>query len=604
MEESATGPEKPDRGTVRVFGNFGLFDCHARPVPLAARSAAAVCALLAACWRGVSRTEVADTLWPKGDFEPSRAALRTAVYRVRAALGKDAVIDEDGRLRLTLRTDTQDAVRLRRRRQRAAGVEEAIDAGTAEWAIVRHELLAGWEDEWVAPLRDNGRILANDCGTALARLYEELGDREAALAALDGVLDAVPYHVEALEHAMRLEHALHGRERALARVADARATFSGHKVAALPASIRRLQHALSETVSGFVPPPQVLSDGADLAIVGHMLEGSLQGGGTAALAFLAEQALSPVCLRHPHRTLDLLRKALRLSDGFGPERCAVIVAAITMAINLPDNEATHELCDGLIAHFPPEHRLHNGALLMKGSACLNAMDLDRARDHIERAVEAATTTDRRLVAASLLGTIDAHETRFHDALARYLPAIAALEASTREDRWRNLASLQGRVCTVRLALGDVAGAAAAGEVARSVVAAGEVNEVLAAAPHGLALLLSGRRAEAVARLCYALRETHRAKLNTAFASAVEVAAIALNHLERPEAGRMVLEAADALRRSAGIPRSRGERFLIVRWGGPIEGTLSSGPLRLQSPGALVECVEEILERAIDPSPAP
>ena len=589
-------------GKVHVFGPFGISDPEGRSLPLPARSSAALCALLAARWRGVSRSEIADTLWPESSVEHARAALRTALYRVRLAIGTDAIVEDDGRLRLTLESDARIAARYRRDRLRAGNAEDAIAAGAAEWQILGNELLEGWEDDWIAPLRDDGRLLASECGTALARLYEERGDAAQALAALDGVLRAVPHHLESLEGAMRLEHNLYGRERALARAAAARASLAKGEGLALPSSIRSLERAIREGVSGHLPPSRNFVDGAELALVGHMLEGSLREGGTAALAFLAEQALSPVCLRHPHPTLDLLRKALSLSEGFGPERCAVIAAAVTLASSLPENEIVHELCDMLIAHFPAEHRFHNGSLLMKGIAYLSAQRLPQAREYVGRAVEEATTEDRRLVAATILGEIDAHEGRFEAALARYLPAIRALDASDREDRRRNVASLQGHVCAARLALGDLSGAVVAGEAARIGAGVGVIYDIAAAAPHGLALVLSGRDVEGVERLRYGLVESHRARTGNAFVEAVEYAAIALHRLGKPLEAEAVLDAAEALRRSEDAPRPPGQSFLLETWGGMSLQARSRTSLRLQSPGTLAEWVGDALHSALDHRP--
>ena len=106
----------------------------------------------------------------------------------------------------------------------------------------------------------------------------------------------------------------------------------------------------------------------------------------------------------------------------------------------PDNATLHELCDVLIANFPPEHRLHNGALLVKAAAYLNALDLERARDWTTRAIEANVEENRRLTAAAQLGLIALQEGRFDEALDRIEAAILTTEGSSREDRHRNLAS--------------------------------------------------------------------------------------------------------------------------------------------------------------------
>ncbi|RYD95932.1 MAG: hypothetical protein EOP61_18845, partial [Sphingomonadales bacterium] len=220
---------------VELFGAFSLRDDQGRSVKLPARSAGLVVAYLALHPSGAPRAEVADTLWPDSDPEPARAALRTAIRRARMVLGEDAITG-DGRLRLTLPTDVAEATRLQRARRHAANADEALRAAWAEWNIVRRDLLVDWDDEWIEPLREDAHHQAYECGGALARLLEERDERDKALEVLDGILVSLPHHAEALEHAMRLENALNGREAALARVAEARRSLNGNVGMALPDS--------------------------------------------------------------------------------------------------------------------------------------------------------------------------------------------------------------------------------------------------------------------------------------------------------------------------------------------------------------------------------
>lgn len=589
--------DEPFSGAARVFGAFQLHDARGEPVRLPARSAAALVALLALRWRGVARAEIADTLWPDGEHEQARAALRTAVRRVRQALGEGAIVDEEGRLRLALESDAVRAARHRRARRRAAAADEALTAARAEWEIVRHDVLEGWEDDWVEPLRDDARLLANECGGALARLLEERGEPQAALDALDGVLRAVPHHAEALEQAMRLENALHGRERALARASEARASLGSGEGLVLPDSVRRLERAIRDEAAGYLPPPPTFSDGGDLTLIGHMFESSLRHGGLSALATLAEQAFSPVCLRHPHRTLDLLTKAIALTEGAAPERTAVMTAAIQHALYVGDTETTHALCDELIRNFPADHRLHNGSLMVKGGAYLTARDFERARRYMVQAVEGCTTEDRRHVALAQLGVLEAQELHFDRGIERVETACRTLCESSREDRERNLSSLLAGLCDIHTAQGDWKRAVERGFEALAFMGATSPMIALVNAPLGLALVHEGRVEEGVARLRMAVVESYRERMVHAHVSSLDATAVALVRIGDEAVAESVLDAANAARRRLRFPRSPAGRLLVERSGLDVRAP-RPGPLRLQSPGALAEWLGEALDRAL------
>jgi DNA-binding SARP family transcriptional activator/pimeloyl-ACP methyl ester carboxylesterase len=153
---------------VRVYLLGGLrAEAEGEPLGLpSSRKAQLLLAMLALERRAHGRSELAGRLWPDVREDSARASLRNALAQLRGALGEHAeeLVTTEGTERVALAPGTWTDVGEVGRLLGTGRPEEAAD-------LCAHELLAGFDDDWVLTQRDE----------LAGRLAESLG--EAAMAA-------------------------------------------------------------------------------------------------------------------------------------------------------------------------------------------------------------------------------------------------------------------------------------------------------------------------------------------------------------------------------------------------------------------------------------
>ena len=127
--------------------------------------------------RSHSRETIAARLWPDVLDQSARVSLRTALVRLRSALGPEAT-----RVLETTR-DTIALAGLDRVWIDVGEVERLLDAGEVEAALelYREELLVGLEDEWVYQSRDRFRECLFEAAGRHAAALERAGDLDSAV---------------------------------------------------------------------------------------------------------------------------------------------------------------------------------------------------------------------------------------------------------------------------------------------------------------------------------------------------------------------------------------------------------------------------------------
>lgn len=265
-------------GEVSCRGPAGVVD---RRRLAAKRTRVAVVRLVTARGEAVTRESLADTIWPQGLPPTWRAALRTIIAEVRAALAeagwdRGALVSGAGGLRLVL---DRVVVDLFEAEAALAAAETAVAGGCWDAAmregvrardILRRPLLTDVEGGWVDECRRRTE-------QSLARALSALG--AAAVPAGDHVLA-----LEAATEAVELEPLSEPAHRALARAHAA----AGDRPAAL-AAYERCRRLLADEL-GVAPSPETESLYLELL------------GGTAAARPL------PPALRLPVR-FDLVGRA-------------------------------------------------------------------------------------------------------------------------------------------------------------------------------------------------------------------------------------------------------------------------------------------------------
>ena len=202
---------------VQLLGGFSVRR-GGRPVALAG-TAQRLLALLAVRATPHARSTVAATLWPDTPDARAAANLRTALWRVRQALGP-AIDPSEGRLSLAPHVE----VDLHRLRAIAARILDATD-DVLDLTIgdLPGDLLPDWYDEWIVYERERARQQRIHALEALAR---RLIASERLPAAIDTALAAVASE-PLRESAQRLLIEAHLGE---GNVSEARRQFQAYRI--------------------------------------------------------------------------------------------------------------------------------------------------------------------------------------------------------------------------------------------------------------------------------------------------------------------------------------------------------------------------------------
>nr|WP_246851577.1 BTAD domain-containing putative transcriptional regulator [Patulibacter sp. SYSU D01012] len=215
-----------------------------------ARSHALLAALALAEGRAVRADRLVASIW--GDEPPANAAkaLQVVVSRTRAACGADAVASADGGYRLGLDPDAVDALRLRRRTDRAA---RALDDDPAAAAAAAREAVAlgagvaapaADEDGPLAALLRDAVADAARARALLARACSRTGDHVEALPALEAAHGADPDDEALLADLLRSEAAVRGPGAALERYEQHRQALRDRLGASPGEPLRRVHREL------------------------------------------------------------------------------------------------------------------------------------------------------------------------------------------------------------------------------------------------------------------------------------------------------------------------------------------------------------------------
>lgn len=145
-------------------------------------------ALLALYPGGLSRSAVSARLAPHLEPESRASSLRKQLARLRARAPADLVEEQDRTLRLSPRVavDVPEAVALASRIAR----RETVTPGTDVGGRLSLELLPGWDDDWLIPVRVGLSDRFLNALEVHARELEDRGDRDGALAAVQHMLQA------------------------------------------------------------------------------------------------------------------------------------------------------------------------------------------------------------------------------------------------------------------------------------------------------------------------------------------------------------------------------------------------------------------------------
>ena len=185
-------PARTERGGPALHvALLGTFELTVGGIPRrVGRGPSRLVALLALNRRGLSRAHAARMLTPHLESDSARGSLRRQLARLRARAPAELVEEHGGRLRLAPRVsvDVQEAEALASRVAGGATAEGDTEIGER----LSLELLPGWDDGWLLPVRARLTDRFLNALEAHARGLEERGDRDAAIATVHHMLGADP----------------------------------------------------------------------------------------------------------------------------------------------------------------------------------------------------------------------------------------------------------------------------------------------------------------------------------------------------------------------------------------------------------------------------
>lgn len=416
---------------LQAFGPFRVTDCESREVKFPAKSACSLLAYLAVQRQSmVSRSQVAENLWPDNDPTAARTNLRTAIHRVKKSLGDRSVFVEEDRLigldRSLVETDIARAHSCHQRQLFASTPEETLDALRNEWQIVKQQLLQGWDDDWVCQERTFHEIRAVELGCELAKLLDEADERAEALEVLKHLLSQAPHRIDALEHAIQLEYSLTGPNRALDLVAEASGRLAADIGVELPQSIKKVVRAIRNGVYEPAPRPGVFKSRSELVILSRMFEENLRSNGSEALKMLSTECMKPLAWQHPKTTFAIIQQALDSTVGASPERVELAVRSLAFASWLCEFDEGHRHAEFALQHLSENDPIYCFLLVFNGFMYFEQRDYERARDLVNRSLEISRRHGRRfdeLSSMSAIAGIDWHQLEFDRAELSYLEIV-------------------------------------------------------------------------------------------------------------------------------------------------------------------------------------
>ncbi|OLZ48658.1 hypothetical protein BS330_32855 [Amycolatopsis keratiniphila subsp. nogabecina] len=206
---------------LNLLGDFRLV-VHGERVTVGP-SAQRLLAVLVCLGRQAARTTIAHALWPDSPTARAHANLRTTLYRLQRAW-PDLVLSTKTDLRLspTLRVDVESTRAMAISLLNTPPGEESALLDRLQWTNFAEDMLAGWDDEWLADHQLSYRRLRLD---ALERLSALLVCREmhgAAIQAALAVIQADSLRDSAHEALIRVYLAQGNRHDAMSHYRDYR----------------------------------------------------------------------------------------------------------------------------------------------------------------------------------------------------------------------------------------------------------------------------------------------------------------------------------------------------------------------------------------------
>ncbi|MBI1332301.1 MAG: tetratricopeptide repeat protein [Armatimonadetes bacterium] len=548
---------------------MGEFSCASEsPVSFAARSAAEVVAYLAIHRnRWVPREELAETIWPGTDQKVARTNLRKATQRVRESLSPhDVLLKYSENLainRQLVESDLDRAEALHRQYAFAPHLTESVEKLWAEWQILDHTLLDGWDNDWVVEERKNFAIRSHELGLRLADALESVGKIEECLGVLNTLIVRSPLDYELLQKTIRLQSRTGSGYNASKLVEQLLSDLPPQTE--IPKPVRRLIQRVQQGQIEQVPAPELFETKNELALLARMVESNIRSNSPEAMALLAKESSNIDNWAHAKTLLSILTVALEHSEVKSDDEILIATNACFLATYASDFHVGQWAAKRVLDVLPESDERYIRVLSVLGFLHFETKNYDEARRLLNEAVDLCRKykVDAELPRVlNRLAVLDYHLGNFEVAHAMFLEAIDLETKNNEPNRDSRLASFHGNLCTMEVLRCRWESARHHGELAfRYAEHSAKVYQIYVSAGYGLALLKTGDR-RGIDFIIDGIVQTTRERMRRFNMISVDFGVAALADQKAFEPAAQIAYLNRLIREASGYPRGPAEMGFI------------------------------------------
>ncbi|MCC6403429.1 MAG: winged helix-turn-helix domain-containing protein [Fimbriimonadaceae bacterium] len=328
--------------------------------------------------RAMSRTRLAEEIWPNAPPESQANSLRAAVSYARKGLGSGAIHSDRAKVSLDteVESDWQEFERLERRRRFAETSEARLESLLGLDHLLGPGFLAGLHTDWAERERDRLDDVLARARCEAARLLLELGRAQQAAQLAAQSLDAMPYSEAALDALMRALIVLGRRD-------EARTAFAAFSSRLHTAFGAEPGHELAGLASGTGPVT------SDAECFRELFRIAIEEHPEKVLELMTSERLAWPVQRHGRDFYPLLLGLLESTDGWSDERRRLVRDVLMLALAADDVAATAEWSERLFAASSPGSRDQLVALSYRAFLATRRGDCLGAQEALGAAVEVA-----------------------------------------------------------------------------------------------------------------------------------------------------------------------------------------------------------------------
>lgn len=544
---------------------MGEFACLSHEqVSFPARSAAEVVAYLSIHKsRWVSRDELAEAIWPGTDPKVGRTNLRKAVQRVRETLGEHELLLKQGDTlainREIVSIDLDAAEALHRHYAFAPHLPESVDKLYDEWQILDHQLLEGWDNDWVVEERKSFAIRSHELGIRLVDALESIDDIERCLQVMNLMMQRTPYDYDLLQKAIRLQ-SRSGSGYSAKQMVERLLAEMPHQHD-LPKPVRRLINRVQQGQIEQVPAPELFETKNEMAMLARMVEANLRSNSPEAMALLAKESSNVDNWSHAKTLLSILTVALEHSEVKTNDQIQVATNACFLATYASDFPVGEWAAQRVLDVLPESDERYIRVTSVLGFLHFETKNYDQSRVLLSKALDLCrqyNATGELPRSLNRLAVLEYHLGNFKRAHAMFLEAIDLQGKNGEPNIEPRLASFYGNLCTMEALRFDWDAALKYGSLAlKNAEKSAKVYQIYVSAAYGLAMVKTGN-SSGLNYVIDGIVQTTRERMRRFNMMSIDFGVAALLHHGMFDQAAQIASLNRVIRDASGYPRGPAE----------------------------------------------